>query len=326
MSFFAILISLLIEQIKPLSRAYPIDEMISRWINWVGRNFNAGRDHHVWLVWLITVLVPAIFVAMVSMSLSDSHALLTLLWDVIILYLTLGFRQFSHFFTNIRDSLERGDDFSARRYLSQWRHLDASDLPRNELLRHAIEHSLLSAHRHVFGVFFAFVLLFGLGLGPAGAVLYRLAEFSSRHWSFKAKSAIDPTLDHIKNLSQKLFGLIDYLPVRLTACGFAMVGNFEEAINHWRRDAILWRDLNEGILLAAASGAIGVRLGGSAPENQNMSGALSGISPGIEEAEGATTGAVPVMGHLRSVVGLVWRSVVLWMLLLALISVANLLG
>jgi adenosylcobinamide-phosphate synthase len=31
-------------------------------------------------------------------------------------------------------------------------------------------------------------------------------------------------------------------------------------------------------------------------------------------------------GHLQSVVGLVWRSVVLWMLLAALLSLAHLLG
>lgn len=44
------------------------------------------------------------------------------------------------------------------------------------------------------------------------------------------------------------------------------------------------------------------------------------------DAEGSTTGAPPEMAHLRSVVGLIWRSVVLWMLLLALLSLANLIG
>ena len=43
-------------------------------------------------------------------------------------------------------------------------------------------------------------------------------------------------------------------------------------------------------------------------------------------ADGSTPGVPPVFGHLRSVVGLVWRSVVLWMLLLALLSLANLVG
>ena len=49
------------------------------------------------------------------------------------LYLTLGFRQFSHYFTDIRDALERGDEAEARRLLAEWRHLDASELPRTEI-------------------------------------------------------------------------------------------------------------------------------------------------------------------------------------------------
>ena len=39
-----------------------------------------------------------------------------------------------------------------------------------------------------------------------------------------------------------------------------------------------------------------------------------------------TPGREPEVGHLRSVVGLVWRSVVVWMLLLALLTLARLLG
>ena len=39
-----------------------------------------------------------------------------------------------------------------------------------------------------------------------------------------------------------------------------------------------------------------------------------------------TPGREPEMAHLRSVVGLVWRSVVVWLLLLALLTFARLLG
>ena len=85
------------------------------------------------------------------------NVLLALGWNVAVLYLTLGFRQFSHYYTDIRDALERGDELEARRLLSEWRHLDASELPRTALLRHVIEHALLAAHRHVFGVFFWFL-------------------------------------------------------------------------------------------------------------------------------------------------------------------------
>ena len=54
--------------------------------------------------------------------------------------------------------------------------MDASELPRSEIVRHVIEYSVQSAHRHVFGVFAWYSLLAALGLGPAGAVIYRVSE------------------------------------------------------------------------------------------------------------------------------------------------------
>src|SRR5439155_17667918 len=168
-----------------------------------------------------------------------------------------------------------------------------------------------------------------LGFGPAGAVLYRMAEFASRYWAYKSRAVGAPTNDRLMLLSQRLFGLIDHLPARLTAFGFAVVGNFEEAVSCWRRDAWLWKHANEGIILAAAGGAVGVRLGGSAAPGVTPDRSKTfdrGAAFDEMEAEGSTPGAPPVLGHLRSIVGLVWRSVVLWMLLLALLSLANLIG
>jgi adenosylcobinamide-phosphate synthase len=298
-------------------------------VRWTGRNFDAGREHHAVIVWAITVLVPGIVVAFVYWALRHFSVLLALALNVLILYLTLGFRQFSHYFTDIRDALERGDDATARQLLAEWRHLDASELPRTELIRHVIEHSLLAAHRHVFGVFFWFIVCSTIGLGPAGAVLYRMAEFASRYWAFKSRTLDAPTNTRLLALSRQAFTVIDHLPARLTATGFAIVGNFEEAVNAWRRDANLWLHPNEGIILASAAGAVGLQLGGAAapgitPDRSKTFDA--GSEPDTTGAAGSTSGALPQLGHLQSVVGLVWRSVVLWMLLLALLTLANLVG
>lgn len=116
----------------------------------------------------------------------------------------------------------------------------------------------------------------------------------------------------LQELAQRLFVKLDHVPARLTAFGFAVVGNFEEAVNGWRRDAVLWKHANEGIILAAAAGAVGVRLGGQGSE--------------ASQAEGSTPGDQPQLGHLQSMVGLVWRSVVLWLLLVALLTLANIVG
>lgn len=329
MSFFAVLLALVIEQLRPLPRQNGVHEALVAWTRWIGRNFDAGRDHHAWVVWIISVLLPSLAVAAVFVALVRANPLLGLGWNVVVLYLTLGFRQFSHYYTDIRDALERGDELQARALLAQWRHLDASDLPRTELLRHVIEHSLLAAHRHVFGVFFWFVLVASFGLGPAGAVLYRLAEFAGRYWAFRSRTVGMPTNERLMQRSQQLFGLMDHMPARLTAFGFAVVGNFEEAISCWRRDAALWRQASDGVILASAAGAVGVRLGGSAapPLATDISkGLAAGGSAEEIHSLGSTPGLAPEFGHLRSVVGLVWRSVVLWMLLLALLTLANLVG
>jgi adenosylcobinamide-phosphate synthase len=328
MSFFAVLFALVIEQLKPLPRDNWVHHALVSWVSWTGRNFDAGREHHAWVVWGVSVLVPGIAISLLYLGLAYYSVVLALLFDVAVLYLTLGFRQFSHYFTDIRDALERGDEYEARRLLAQWRHLDVSELPRTELMRHVIEHALLAAHRHVFGVFFWFVLLSTVGLGPLGAVLYRMAEFASRYWTYPSKALGVPANDRLMRISQRMFALMDHVPARLTAFGFAVVGNFEEAINNWRRDSVLWSHVNEGVILAAAAGAVGVQLGGDSapgttPERSRTFEAGPLDTPG---AEGSTSGNPPQLAHLRSVVGLVWRSVVLWMLLVALLTLANLIG
>ncbi len=59
------------------------------------------------------------------------HGLLAFAWSVLVLYVTLGFRQFSHHFTAIRDALEVGDEDTARELLADWQQVDASELPRS---------------------------------------------------------------------------------------------------------------------------------------------------------------------------------------------------
>jgi adenosylcobinamide-phosphate synthase len=329
MSFLAVLLALLIEQLKPLPRENWVHRGLARWLHLCGRNFDAGDPHHAAIVWAVAVGVPALAAGALYLLVGRWTLLGALALDVVLLYFTLGFRQFSHYYTDIRDALDRGDEAEARQLLGQWLHLDASELPRTELLRHVIEHSLLAAHRHVFGVFFWFVVLSAVGLGPMGAVLYRMAEFASRWWSYKHRRLEAPDQDRVLAFARRAFALIDHVPARLTAAGFAIVGNFEEAVAAWRRDATLWLHPNEGIILAAAAGAVGVQLGGAAapgvtPDRSKRF--AGGGDADIAASEGATAGLPATATHLQSVVRLVWRSVVLWMMLLALLTLANVLG
>lgn len=341
MSFFAILCALLIEQVKPLTRSNPIHTGLRAWANGVSHNFDAGKSHHGWVVWSLTVGLPALGVLAIHWLLIELIGWpAAVIWNVFVLYLTLGFRQFSYHFTDIRDALDSGDEALARQLLADWQQVDASELPRSEIVRHVIEYSVLAAHRHVFGVLTWYVILAALGLGPMGAVFYRMAEFAVRYWKPRhaSKPSISgtdvlaqPVSENLRAITARAWWVVDWLPARFTALGFAVVGNFEDAIDCWRNYAQQLPTLdnaNDGVILAATSGAVNVRLGGETLQPRSA----PAPSPDTSDSEPefpdtvSTPGREPELAHLRSVVGLVWRCVVLWMLLLALLTLSKLLG
>ena len=101
------------------------------------------------------------------------------------------------------------------------------------------------------------------------------------------------------------FELVDWIPARATALGFAFVGSFEEAVDSWRQHEAAHPSDSDGVVLAATAGAVNVKLFG--PDH---------TGPGL----------TPQLAHLRAIVGLVWRTVVMWMVFLALLTLARFLG
>lgn len=317
MSFISVLLALLLEQVRPLRRGDPVQTGVRGWVGWCARNFDVGRISHGWITWCLAVALPAVLAWAVYLLLASfTFWPLALVWNVAVLYVTLGFRQFSFHFTRIRDALAAGDEEQARQLLANWSQVEVGTSTRSEIVRRVIEHSVLAAHHHVFGVLLCFSLLAAIGLGPAGAVLYRLSEFVARYWRHKAQTQQLFLSDALQQTALDAWAMIDWLPARVTAAGFAVVGSFEDAVESWRNYAASTNVNNDGIVLAAAAGAVNIRLGDAA---------ASLASTPATPAQ-ATSEPTLDLAHLAVVVGLVWRSVVMWMLLLALLTLARLLG
>jgi adenosylcobinamide-phosphate synthase len=219
-----------------------------------------------------------------------------------------GFRQFSHYFTDIHHALRDGELDRARNLLSAWRGGHAHELNAEEVARVTIEEGLLASHRNVFGVIVWFVLFSLLGLGGgAGALLYRLGQFLRARWG-------EDELGAFGGFASRMFHLLEWLPIRLTAMTFAIVGDFEDTVHCWRTQAATWPDEDEGVL-ASGAGALGVRLGMPIPQ-----GGLPFDRPELGVGDDADA------DFMQSTIGLVWRSVVFWLLLLLLMTLASLLG
>ena len=127
------------------------------------------------------------------------------------------------------------------------------------------------------------------------------------------------------NYATKIFYLIDWIPVRLTAIAFAVVGNFEDAIYAWRNFAARWDNESTGIILAAGGGALGVRLG-TPEENATELPSDAAIVNAVDDEPEVMPGEAATVRSLQSAVGLIWRALLLWMLLLVLLSTAVWLG
>jgi len=311
MALFSLIAVLLIEQIRPLPYRWAVHVPLLRLARFLEARINAGERYQGMIAWLLAVGVLVLLSAGAYAVLHSVNPLLAWLWNVLVLYLTMGFRQFSHYYTDIQLALRMDDLPHARKLLAEWRGSPADGLSSSELARLAIEQALAASHRHVFGVLGCFVLL----PGPSGAVLYRAAAFFAEVWGQRR----DADAGRFGMFSRQAFALIDWVPLRVTAAGFAIVGNFEAAIYCWRNQADKWPESEFGsrigIVLASGAGALGICLG------------MPVVDAG-EAASRAETGPGDEadVDSMQSAVGLVWRALLLWLLLLLLIGFVSLVG
>lgn len=321
MGWLALVITLLLEQVHAMPALNPVYSGAAVLADSAARNLNAGKARHGVYAWLL-VVGGAMLVTGVAYALARSiHWLAGLTIDVLVLFFALGFRHFSHHVTLIQTALAQGDLHQARRELTAWKRssepdFDATDLDTAEIVRQSIEFGLLASQRHVFGVFFWFVLL----PGPVGAVLYRLSDYVARSWN-RPPTDGDASLppDRFGAFAQRAFFWIDWLPARLAALGFAIVGDFEGALYCWRRVTHASAPeipTSRALILGTASGALGVRI---------VSAAESAKFFDERGLEGAGL-AEPDANALRSAVGLAWRALVLWLILLLLLTVVATFG
>jgi adenosylcobinamide-phosphate synthase len=311
MSLLALIAALLLEQLHPLSSRKYLHGWFADYADFFERHFNAGEKRQGRIAWLLAVVPLLVAVALVFWLLCRMHPVFGWAFSILVLYLTMGFRQFSHYFTKIHKALREVRLDEARSLLSAWRGIHSHELNREEAARLAIEEALLASHHYVFGVIVWFVITSLLGLGPVGAVLYRLALFLNARWG----RADDAEAARFGEFARRAIGILEWLPLRMTAMTFAIVGNFEDTVYCWRNQAASWPDKEAGILLASGAGALGVRLGMPIPE-----GGLPLDRPEMGIGDDAD------VDFMQSAIGLVWRSVALWLLLLLLMTLSNLMG
>jgi adenosylcobinamide-phosphate synthase len=307
-NFVAIMAALGLEQWRAFQWRGALQRGFVRYAHTLERRFNGGTAQQGVIAAALALLPPVLIGAGVYWALESVQPLLGLVWDVLILYLLLGFRHFSHAFSAIAETLAAGDALNARRHLAAWCGTSTIGASAAEIPKLAIEQGVRDSYRYVFGTLFWFLVL----PGPTGALLYRLTALMAEHWRGNPATPMGHALDEFGGPVRSLLYALDWVPVRVTAVTFAVVGDFEDAVYCWRTQAKAWGSLHEGILLASSAGALGAQLGGpiTSPTGEPE------FRPELGIGEVADAEIMP------SAVGLVWRALLVWLALVLLLTLA----
>lgn len=126
MSLLSLIAALLLEQFHPLASRDQLYRWLNSYVHFFQHHFNAGEHKHGKIAWLIAVMLPLLGSTALFWILYRVNPVLAWAFNVLVLYLTMGFRQVSHYFTGIHQALRGNDLEKARSLLSDWRGLPVS--------------------------------------------------------------------------------------------------------------------------------------------------------------------------------------------------------
>jgi adenosylcobinamide-phosphate synthase len=169
----------------------------------------------------------------------------------LLLYFALGHKSLHQHARAVTNALESGGDVAAREAAARMVSRDSSAL---DPIPATVESVLENGNDGVFGALFWFFIA-----GGAGALLFRLANTLDAMWGYRS-----PRFLQFGWAAARLDDVLDYLPARLTALTYAVLGKTRDALACWKAQAPAWDSPNAGPVMAAGAGALGIRLGGPA--------------------------------------------------------------
>ncbi|WP_347989354.1 adenosylcobinamide-phosphate synthase CbiB [Methylomonas sp. AM2-LC] len=177
-----------------------------------------------------------------------------IVFGTLTLYFCIGARSLQQHAQAVHIALQANDLSDARLQVSKIVSRQTAHMSDADIRRATIESVLENGADAVFAPLFWFVLL-----GPFGAVLYRLSNTLDAMWGYKTLR-----YRHFGWASARFDDAMNWLPARLTALSYTVLGNSSQALQAWRYHAPLLESPNAGPVMSAGAGALNLQLGGPA--------------------------------------------------------------
>jgi adenosylcobinamide-phosphate synthase len=244
--------------------------------------------------WLVVVPITLGFYGL-EMYLRNNTAAYILVASVT-LYVAIGWQSLLQHAMNIARPLLKNNMVDARQAVSMIVSRDAQSLDEEGIAKAATESVLENGADAIFSAVFWFLVA-----GIPGVVLYRLSNTLDAMWGYKNSQFL-----HFGWWAARTDDVLNFIPARLTALSYALVGHTKIALKCWRLQGMNWKSPNAGPVMAAGAGALNVTLGGAAQYHSQLQ-----FRPGLGPDESQSQ-AVDASSIVKAC-GLVNRALILWL-------------
>jgi adenosylcobinamide-phosphate synthase len=265
---------------------------LEAWLN-IANKTNNAKQRWVGMFALALLLAPFI-----SLAYWLCHIpVVSIVVDTLLLYFAIGHKSLHDHARAVTRALSNHNEASAKIAASYMVSRDSAAI---EPVPATVESVLENGNDGVFGALFWFFIA-----GGTGALLFRLANTMDAMWGYKT-----PRFYYFGWAAARLDDVLDYIPARLSALTYAILGNTKLALNCWKTQAPLWDSPNAGPVMSAGAGALGVQLGGAARYQGEW-----------HERPILGAGEPPIAGDIERALKLVRHGVYLWLLVMLVVSI-----
>lgn len=247
------------------------------------------------LLGVVVLCLPVVMLAFFAEAWLEGWLLLAV--QAVVLSLALSMRGLAEHGRAVSEPLAAGDIDLAREQVGRIVSRDAAALDAQGVAAAASESMLENGADAVFASLFWFLVA-----GLPGVILHRLVNTLDAMWGYRSSR-----YRYFGRVAARLDDALNWIPARLTALTYALLGNTRLALRCWRQQAPTWDSPNAGPVMAAGAGALSVSLGGPAP-----------YSSGLKQRPVLGEGPAPTADTIDAALWLVQRGVVLWLVVLVL--------
>jgi len=208
---------------------------------------------------LLIVLPPAIIVQLVDNQLAQLFFPLELLFGIGILLYSLGPQPFYDRYKELCDLKSQDTHVCSHQYAEQVLNRPLSSSEKNALPQVIAQSLFAVSNDRLFAPIFWFVLA-----GPLGAVLFRCT--SQLYFAAQKTESAQNQYHNIAAATSTLYAILNWAPSRLSAFGFAAMGDFRAAIRNYPpiKNVLFHIDQKGNDLLLSSVGSAAINLSDNA--------------------------------------------------------------